>query len=319
MSRAARPCNRFCSLLLGLALLMPASLPLSAAETVAPPSPRTLIIDTDPGADDVIALLFAMASPKELKIQALTTVAGNVLRTPIYAADVHGSEGISGVEVHEPKQPLAEGNAVDYLIRTLRAAPEKSVTLAMLGPETNLALALTQAPDIVKGIREIVIMGGAHFNGGNITPAAEFNIFADPHAAEIVLKSGAPITMLPLDVTHKILTSPERIAKLRNLGNQAGKTVADILDAYVQYDIKYYGLKGGPVHDATVVAYLLKPSLFKGKRINVQVDSREGITFGQTVADWYGGLKQPANVEWINEGDAQGFFDLLTERIARLP
>ncbi len=140
MSRAARPCNRFCSLLLGLALLMPASLPLSAAETVAPPSPRTLIIDTDPGADDVIALLFAMASPKELKIQALTTVAGNVplektarnarlarewgkrpdipvyagaprplLRTPIYAADVHGSEGISGVEVHEPKQPLAEG------------------------------------------------------------------------------------------------------------------------------------------------------------------------------------------------------------------
>ncbi|HBO6751723.1 TPA: nucleoside hydrolase, partial [Pseudomonas aeruginosa] len=295
-------------------------------------------------------LLFAMASPKELKIQALTTVAGNVplektarnarlarewgkrpdipvyagaprplLRTPIYAADVHGSEGITGVEVHEPKQPLAEGNAVDYLIRTLRAAPEKSVTLAMLGPETNLALALTQAPDIVKGIREIVIMGGAHFNGGNITPAAEFNIFADPHAAEIVLKSGAPITMLPLDVTHKILTSPERIAKLRNLGNRAGKTVADILDAYVQYDIKYYGLEGGPVHDATVVAYLLKPSLFKGKRINVQVDSREGITFGQTVADWYGGLKQPANVEWINEGDAQGFFDLLTERIARLP
>ena len=131
-----------------------------------------------------------------------------------------------------------------------------------------------------------------------------------------MLKSGAPITMLPLDVTHKILTSPERIAKLRNLGNRAGKTVADILDAYVQYDIKYYGLKGGPVHDATVVAC-------SSPRCSGQADQRagrqpRGITFGQTVADWYG-LKQPANVEWINEGDAQGFFDLLTERIARLP
>ena len=311
---------------------------------------HTLIIDTDPGADDVIALLFAMAAPEALKIQALTTVAGNVplaktsrnarlacewagrpelpvyagaerplQRPPVYAANIHGREGLTGVEVHEPAAPLAEGSAVDYLIRTLRAAPEKSVTLAMLGPQTNLALALEQAPDIVRGLRELVLMAGAHFNGGNITPTAEFNVFADPHAAEAVLKSGVPITMLPLDATHKILTSDARIARLRSLGNKAGAIVADILDAYAPQEMKHYGMPGGPVHDATVTAYLLRPALFKGRRVNVEIDTREGMGFGQTVADWHGSLHRPANVNWIIDGDAQGFFDLLTQCISRLP
>lgn len=310
----------------------------------------TLIIDTDPGADDMIALLFALAAPESLAIQALTTVAGNVplaktsrnarlacewagrpelpvyagaerplQRTPIYAANIHGREGLTGVAVHDPAVPLAEGGAVDYLVRTLRAAPEHSVTLAMLGPQTNLALALEQAPDIVRGLRELVLMAGAHFNGGNITPVAEFNVFADPHAAEAVLQCGVPITMLPLDVTHKILTSDARIARLRQLGNRAGAIVADILDAYAPQEMAHYGMPGGPVHDATVTAYLLRPDLFQGRRIHVEVDSREGMGFGQTVADWHGSLKRPANVQWIVDGDAQGFFDLLTEHIARLP
>ncbi|MCY1534815.1 Pyrimidine-specific ribonucleoside hydrolase RihB [compost metagenome] len=189
----------------------------------------------------------------------------------------------------------------------------------MLGPQTNLALALEQAPDIVRGLRELVLMAGAHFNGGNITPVAEFNVFADPHAAEAVLKSGVPITMLPLDVTHKILTSDARIARLRQLGNRAGAIVADILDAYAPQEMAHYGMPGGPVHDATVTAYLLRPDLFQGRRIHVEIDSREGMGFGQTVADWHGSLKRPANVNWIVDGDAQGFFDLLTEHIARLP
>ena len=310
----------------------------------------TLIIDTDPGADDVIALLFALAAPESLAIQALTTVAGNVplaktsrnarlacewagrpelpvyagaerplQRTPIYAANIHGREGLTGVAVHDPAVPLAEGNAVDYLVRTLRAAPEHSVTLAMLGPQTNLALALEQAPDIVRGLRELVLMAGAHFNGGNITPVAEFNVFADPHAAEAVLQCGVPITMLPLDVTHKILTSDARIARLRQLGNRAGAIVADILGAYAPQEMAHYGMPGGPVHDATVTAYLLRPELVLGRRIHVEIDSREGMGFGQTVADWHGSLKRPANVQWIIDGDAQGFFDLLTEHIARLP
>ncbi|KAB0489755.1 nucleoside hydrolase [Pseudomonas vancouverensis] len=308
-----------------------------------------LIIDTDPGADDVVALLFALASPQELNIRALTTVAGNVrldktsrnarlarewagreevpvyagaprplMRTPIYAEDIHGKEGLSGITVHEPAAGLAKGNAVDFLIDTLKAAEPHSITIAMLGPQTNLALALIQAPEITQGIKEVVVMGGAHFNGGNITPVAEFNLFADPQAAEVVLKSGVKLTYLPLDVTHKILTSEARLKQIAAINNQASRLVGDILNEYIKGDMVHYGLSGGPVHDATVVAYLLKPELFSGRAVNVVVDSREGPTFGQTIVDWYDGLHAPKNAFWVANGDAQGFFDLLSERLARL-
>ncbi|WP_312389931.1 nucleoside hydrolase [Pseudomonas sp.] len=313
-------------------------------------APRELIIDTDPGADDLVALFLAMASPGELNIRAITTVAGNVrlektarnarlarewagredipvyagagrplVRAPIYAAEVHGEEGITGVQVHEPKQSLAAGNAVQYLVDTLSAAKPHSITIAMLGPQTNLALALIQQPGIAQGIKEVVVMGGAHFNGGNITPVAEFNLYADPHAAEVVLASGVKLTYLPLDVTHKLLTSDARLKQLSAVNNRASKQVVDILNAYIQHDMQLYDMPGGPVHDASVIAYLLKPEMFSGRQIHMSVDSREGPTFGQTVADWYGVLKQPANVMWVEEGDAQGLFDLLSERLARLP
>ncbi|AMP09274.1 inosine-uridine preferring nucleoside hydrolase family protein [Collimonas arenae] len=333
--------------LLGGSLLLSA-MPMGSA-LAADAAPLPLIIDTDPGADDVIALLLALSARDQLDVRALTTVAGNVqlsytsrnarmvrewanrpdvpvyagsarpmLRTPIYAAEVHGAEGVTGVKVFEPKQPLAEGNAVQYLIDTLASAKPKSMTIVTLGPQTNLALALIQNPQIGQGIREVVMMGGAHFNGGNITPVAEFNVFADPHASDVVFKSGLPITVIPLDVTHKMLTSPERIAHLRKIGNQAGKIAADILDAYVEHDIKQYGLPGGPVHDATTIGYLLRPEMFKGRMVNVEVDTREGPTFGQTVVDYYHVTQRPANARWITEGDAQGFFDLLATRLARL-
>ncbi|MGY2337895.1 nucleoside hydrolase [Pseudomonas sp. SDO5532_S415] len=308
-----------------------------------------LIIDTDPGADDVVALLFALASPQELNIRALTTVAGNVrldktsrnarlarewagreevpvyagakkpmMRKPIYAENIHGKEGLSGITVHEPKKGLAEGNAIEYLIDTLMAAEPHSITLAMLGPQTNLALALIQEPEIVRGIKEVVIMGGAHFNGGNITPVAEFNLFADPQAAEVVLKSGVKLTYLPLDLTHKILTSDARLQQIAALNNNASKLVVSILNEYIKADMEHYGIPGGPVHDATVIAYLLKPQLFSGREVNVVVDSDEGPSFGQTIVDWHDGLKAPKNAFWVESGDAQGFFDLLTERLARL-
>ncbi|MDD1966113.1 nucleoside hydrolase [Pseudomonas putida] len=310
---------------------------------------RDLIIDTDPGADDVVALLLALASKDELNVLAITTVAGNVridktsrnarlarewagreevpvyagagrplVRPPIYAENIHGKEGLPGVEVHEPAKGLAKGNAVQYLVETLSKAAPHSITVAMLGPQTNLALALIQAPEITQGIKEVVVMGGAHFNGGNITPVAEFNLFADPDAARVVLASGVKLTYVPLDVTHKILTSEQRLKQIEALNNNAGKLVGNILNEYVKADMVHYGLPGGPVHDASVIAWLLKPELFTGRQINVVIDSREGPGFGQTVADWYDTLGQPRNVFWIENGDAQGFFDLLTERLARL-
>ena len=308
-----------------------------------------LIIDTDPGADDVVALLLALASPEQLNVRAITTVAGNVrldktsrnarlarewagreevpvyagapkplVRTPIYAENIHGQEGVTGVPVHEPAKGLESTNAVNYLIETLRAAKPGSVTIAMLGPQTNLALALIQAPDITQGIKEVVVMGGAHFNGGNITPVAEFNLYADPHAADVVLKSGVKLTYVPLDVTHKILTSEERLKQIAALGNTAGKLVGDILNEYVKGDMAHYGLPGGPVHDASVIAYLLNPGLFSGREVNLVVDTREGPTSGQTIPDWYNTLGQPKNAFWVENGDAQGFFDLLTARLGRL-
>ncbi|WP_219061994.1 nucleoside hydrolase [Pseudomonas sp. UMAB-08] len=322
---------------------------LPSAAVVQTVEKHDLIIDTDPGADDVVALLLALASPDELNVLAITTVAGNVrldktsrnarlarewagreevpvyagaskplVRTPIYAENMHGKEGLPGVAVHEPKVGIAKGNAVDYLIETLSKAAPHSITLALLGPQTNLALALMQAPEITQGIKEVVVMGGAHFNGGNMSPVAEFNIYADPHAAQVVLASGVKLTYIPLDVTHKILTSEQRLKQIASLNNQAGKLVCSILNEYVKADMAHYGLPGGPVHDASVIAYLLKPELFTGKQVNVVIDSREGITFGQTLADWYDTLKQGKNVFWVENGDAQGFFDLLTARLGRL-
>jgi len=308
-----------------------------------------LIIDTDPGVDDVVALLLALASPQELSIRALTTVAGNVplektsrnarlarewagcedvpvyagakkpmMRDPIYAEHIHGMEGLSGVPVYEPMKGLAEGNAIDYLIDILMAARPHSITIAMLGPQTNLALALIREPGIVQGIKEVVVMGGAHLNGGNITPLAEFNLFADPQAAEVVLKSGVKLTYLSLDVTHRMLTSDARLGKIAALNNNASKLVVDILNDCIKADMEHYGIPGGPVHDATVIAYLLKPELFSGRQVNVVVDCSEGPAFGQTVVDGGDGLGAPENAFWVENGDAEGFFELLTERLARL-
>jgi purine nucleosidase len=313
-------------------------------------SRRTIIIDTDPGQDDAVAILFALGAKDELDVRAITTVAGNVplgltsrnarivlgwvnrTDVPVYAGcsrplirdlvtaeHVHGKTGLDGVALDEPKVALAEGHAVDFMIRTLANAAEKSVTICLIGPMTNLAVALIQDPTIVRGIKEVVIMGGAFHTRGNVTPVAEFNVYVDPHAAAVVFGSGAPIVVLPLDTTHKALSTKPRVARLSGLGNRAGKLIAAILDSPGQREIEKFGAQGGPLHDPCVIAYLLAPSLFSGRNVNVVIETQGGFTMGETVVDWYGGTGRPVNAYWINEIDADAFYTLLTETVGRLP
>jgi purine nucleosidase len=310
---------------------------------------RRIIIDTDPGQDDAIAILFALAAPEQLDVRAITTVAGNVPLVltsrnarimldhanrpdvPVYAGcpgplvqplvtaeHIHGKTGLEGVPLHEPRSELAKGHAVDFLINTLRNAPERNVTLCAIGPLTNLAAALIQAPDINRGIEGIVLMGGACFRPGNVTPAAEFNLYADPHAASVVFDSGVPITVLPLDASHQVLSTRARIERIRSIGNEAGKLIATIL-AHACHEAENLESDGGPLHDPCVIGYLLRPELFSGRHVNVKVETRSDLTLGETVVDWYRVTQRPANALWINEVDANGFYSLLTATVARLP
>ncbi len=309
---------------------------------------RKIIIDTDPGQDDAVAILLALAS-EELEVLGITAVAGNVplaltqvncrkvcelagrpevkvfagcvrpLKGKLVTAEyVHGKTGLDGPNLPKPNMPLQDGHGVDFIIETLRTEPRGSVTLCPLGPLTNIATALQQAPDIADRIAQIVLMGGAYFEVGNTTPAAEFNIYVDPEAADIVLKSGIDVVMMPLDVTHKALTTRNRIDKFRALNSAVGTAVAELTDFFERFDMEKYGSEGAPLHDPCVIAYLLKPDLFTGRRINVEIELDSALTRGMTVADWWGVTDRTPNATFIGGLDAEGFYDLLVERIARL-
>jgi purine nucleosidase len=311
--------------------------------------PRKIIIDTDPGQDDALALLLALASPDDLDVLGIVAVAGNVplrltsrnirivcelanrrdvpcfagcdapLSRPLITAEhVHGKTGLDGADLPEPTMPLDPRHGVDFIIDTLRSEPPGTVTLCPLGPLTNIATALQSAPDIVSRVADVVLMGGAYFEVGNITPAAEFNIFADPEAAEIVLKSGAKVTMVPLDLTHKALTTKARIDTFRAFRTRVGDAVAGWLDFFERFDVQKYGSEGGPLHDPCVIAYLLEPHLFAGRFINVEIETQSPLTLGMTVADWWGVTDRPRNVMFLKDIHTEAFYHLLTERIGRL-
>ncbi|MBL3607711.1 nucleoside hydrolase [Rhodovulum sulfidophilum] len=311
--------------------------------------PRKIIIDTDPGQDDAVAILLALASPDEIEVLGLTAVAGNVplaltqknarmvcelagrrdirifagcdrpLAGQLVTAEhVHGRTGLDGPTLPEPTMPLQEAHAVAFLIETLCAAPEGEVTLCPLGPLTNIATALREAPEIAPRIREIVLMGGAYFEVGNITPTAEFNIFVDPEAAAIVFGSGIPITVMPLDVTHKALVTAPRNAAFRALGTPVGRAVAAMTDFFERYDREKYGSEGAPLHDPCVTAYLIRPELFRGRHVNVEIETEGRFTRGMTVADWWGVSGRAPNATFMGDLDADGFFGLLTDRLGRL-
>jgi purine nucleosidase len=310
--------------------------------------PQKIIIDTDPGQDDAVAILLALASP-ELEVLGITCVAGNVplpltarnarivcelagrrdvpvfagcdrplKRRLVTAEHVHGKTGLDGADLPDPNMPLQTGHAVDFLIETLRNEPAGSVTLVPIGPLTNIATAMTRAPDIVPRIGWIVLMGGAYFEVGNITPAAEFNIYVDPEAADTVLRAGVPVTMIPLDVTHRALTTRPRVEAFRALPGRVGAAVAGWTDFFERFDKEKYGSEGAPLHDPCTIAWLLEPDLFSGRDINVEVELEGRLTLGMTVADYWRVTDRAPNVTFLRDIDAEGYFALLNERLARL-
>lgn len=310
--------------------------------------PRKIIIDCDPGQDDAVGLLLAFASPDELEVLGVTTVGGNVplqltqrnarmmcdiagvTDVPVFAGcakplkrqlktaeAIHGETGINGIDVFEPKTILQAQNAVDFIVETLLAADEASITLVPTGPLTNIATAIQHEPRILSRIKEIVLMGGAMREGGNRTPSAEFNILVDPHAADLVFRCGRPITALGLDVTHQVLSTKDRVQRIRDLDNPVAIATAGMLSFFDRYDTIKYASKGAPLHDPCTIAYLLQPDLFETKLCNIAIETESELTLGHTAVDFWHVSGRPANANWAYSVDAEGFYALLTERLSR--
>lgn len=309
---------------------------------------RKIIIDCDPGQDDAVALFLAMSSPDELELLGITAVAGNVplhlternarqmcdivgqfempvfagcsqpmSRTLVTAELIHGETGINGIDAIDPTTPLRSEHAVDFIIASLLAADDASITLVPTGPLTNIATAIEKEPAILPHIEEIVVMGGAMREGGNRTPSAEFNILVDPDAADIVFRCGRPIVAMGLDVTHQVLSTEDRVARIKSLANPVAAATAGMLSFFHRHDTKKYSSQGTPLHDPCTIAYLLRPDLFTGKMCNISIETESELTLGHTAVDFWNVTDRPINAHWIYAVDADGFYDLLTERLAR--
>lgn len=305
---------------------------------------RRLLIDADPGQDDAIAILLALASD-ELEVDAITTVAGNVpqpqvtenvhgllaltgredipvhrgceqpmVRKLFTAEYVHGASGVDGTELPEASVATAQQHGVDAIIDYCLDAEDGSVTLCPVGPLTNVGSAIAKEPRIIPKIREIVWMGGAFEEPGNTTELAEFNAYVDPHAAHVVFSSGVPLTIFPLDVTHRALMLPRHIDALEAFGTEVAAAAAGMLRFYERYDIEKYNIPGAPLHDPCVIAYLVDSSLFDGHRAHVAVDHVEEETIGNTYE--VDGLDPNATV--MTGVDADRFFDLVVQRVGSL-
>ena len=311
---------------------------------------RPIINDTDPGLDDAVAILLALAAAEELEVLGLVAVAGNLplaqternarrvcelagrSDVPVYAGcarpllrplataeRIHSETSRDRLLLPEPTLPLRAQHGVDFLIDTLRTAKPGTITLCALGPLTNIAMAFVKAPEAAGKIRELVIMGGAGFELGNVTPAAEFNMHVDPHAASIVIDSGIPITMIPLDVTHQLTTTEPRLAALRALPNRCGAAVAALLAAFERNRRPKFGPRARALHDPSVIGYLLRPDLYEGREVNVAIETQSPLTVGMTVVDWWGVTGRPVNSRFLSTVDAGGFYELLTEKLGSLP
>lgn len=308
-------------------------------------------MDCDPGLDDAIALLLAMAHGESLDLLGITTVVGNgphkqtqenarricelAGRTDMKVfqgcprhffprkasdsnytgADIHGETGLGGCKLPLPTMELQPLHAIDFIRHTLLASSEK-VTIAATGPLTNLACALIMEPGLKDKIDQIVLMGGV-IGLGNITPSAEYNFYCDPHAASVVFSAGIPIVMIGLDVTRQTQTSEEWISRIEAMRTPVSQAIVDMLSYYHRPDaLLEPGVTGGVLHDPNVIAYLLKPELYKGRHVYVDIDTSPTLTAGRSTVDWYEKLGFKPNAYVINEVDVEGFFELLTEGLS---
>lgn len=311
---------------------------------------RKIIVDCDPGQDDAIALTLAFAAKDCLEVLGITTVAGNVQLTktqrnarlicemngvtdiPVFAGcekpmfrdlvtaeEYHGVEGLSGIKLYEPEVPLQEQHAVSFLIETLMAAADNSITIVGIGPLTNIAMALIQAPHIAAKIQEIVVMGGSYHEGGNVTAAAEFNFYVDPHAVEIVLNCGRPVTVFGLDVTHQAGVSKALRQSLDGLPATVGINILKASMDYFKRAYKdIYDIDEPPIHDVLTIAYLIEPALFKGLERNISIETNSELTMGASVVDLWALTGKTANAKWMTWIDNAGFYNLLLDRLSKI-
>ena len=310
---------------------------------------QALIIDCDPGVDDTVGLLLALAAPR-LDVLAITTVGGNVpvvktsrnarivrqaagredvpvfagaarplVREPAGAGEFHGAEGLGDVAITEPDAPLAEGDAVAAIIDLVRARPKGSVAVAVMGPMTNLALALRQAPDLAGRLGPVVVMGGARSEGGNITASAEFNIWADPDAAAEVFASGARVIVFGLDATHQVRATEGRIARIEATGGEAAALAASTLRFSQRIERRIVGWpisgdQGAPLHDPCTVAWLMRPDLFTLKPCRIEVETVSDLTRGHTAVEFRVDAGTAPHL-WAVAADGEGVFDLIAETL----
>lgn len=302
-----------------------------------------IIIDCDPGVDDTVALLLAFASP-ELELLAVTTVGGNVaaaktarnaclvravaqreavpvfagatrplLRDPVEAGDFHGAEGLGSLPAAVPSAGPAPGSSAEAIVDVVMARPAGTVSLVVLGPMTNVALAMAAAPALAGRLKQVVAMGGARREGGNITASAEFNIFADPHAAAAVFASGAPVVCFGLDATHQVRATEPRIAAIEAIGTPAAALAAQMLRFSQQVERDVVRGVDAPLHDPCPIAWLLRPNLFELQPCRIDVETISPLTMGHTAVEF---RSAAPNARWAVGADADGLFALLGERLA---
>ena len=309
--------------------------------------PRPIILDCDPGHDDALAMLLALARP-EVDLAAITTVAGNstldnttrnalsvltlvdrtdipvasgaatpLKRELITAPNVHGGSGLAGADLPAPAVGVVSDDAAAYMAQVIRES-DVPVTLIPVGPLTNIGHLLARFPDEFRQVEAICLMGGS-ITEGNVSASAEFNIWVDPEAARDVFESGLPVTMIPLDVTHQAIVSLDDADRMERLGNRTGVVFADLLRFFAQFHIERYGWQGAPIHDAVAVANVALPDMIRRRSYRVDVETVSELTRGRTVVDLYGVSGQPANAEVGVGIDQPRFVQVLLDAVAQFP